>query len=574
MSLVELLEKRQDLTEKLYQNPYSAHLYLDRASCHEDLGFSDLAAGDAYKALLLLDDARDESGEYHEQALECIEAGNPKISCLNGYASRDLDRCDDVPLEEVSGPSTEDVINMYTLESHRILSRSLLRCGCLKSAYEFCIRGLRANPGDSLLDHLKTEVVERYRQTQLQHDEIWDESTFDPKNDLPDQGSVRRELYPWNHYEPDRFSFASISFLNAEMAAVAPKCSVLSVTLPLLTEDGTKNLSEPIVRQLGIFAKEDIAPGEVVLHESSLLTANNRLHDPLCDACSSELPQTSSTQSTYACDECDDTVFCSSDCHDAALSTYHPSICGKDLDFIGRETKPKDAANALYLLLLGRTMALSETQDIHPLELKETKCIWGDFIHPDSAYIHSSSASSFSIARHLPFSFNYNILSPLHILEKMDIDIFAEVAKYDIWIFNTLYAKFRGTASARLSTRDGRPEVCAVHPMWCLANHSCAPNVRWEWGGEIQFLSRELDQVVKWGPDKNVSNPDRWRGGIRKGEEILNHYCDVELVVKDRREWAVGALGGMCVCERCTWEDKEQKQVEAMNDVEDNRRID
>ena len=41
------------------------------------------------------------------------------------------------------------------------------------------------------------------------------------------------------------------------------------------------------------------------------------------------------------------------------------------------------------------------------------------------------------------------------------------------------------------------------------------------------------------------------RGGIKKGEEILNHYTDIELKVKDRREWAKGSLGGFCMCNRC-----------------------
>jgi hypothetical protein len=39
-------------------------------------------------------------------------------------------------------------------------------------------------------------------------------STFDPK-DLPDQGSVRR-TYPWNTYEPDRFSEETLGLLNDE----------------------------------------------------------------------------------------------------------------------------------------------------------------------------------------------------------------------------------------------------------------------------------------------------------------------------------------------------------------------
>lgn len=52
--------------------------------------------------------------------------------------------------------------------------------------------------------------------------------------DYPDKGSVRRELYPWNSYEPDRFSPDVLQFLNEEMAQIAPKLEVRVVELPLL----------------------------------------------------------------------------------------------------------------------------------------------------------------------------------------------------------------------------------------------------------------------------------------------------------------------------------------------------
>ena len=42
--------------------------------------------------------------------------------------------------------------------------------------------------------------------------------------------------------------------------------------------------------------------------------------------------------------------------------------------------------------------------------------------------------------------------------------------------------------------------------------------------------------------------------GIAKGEEVLNHYCDVGLPVKERREWMMGTLGGLCMCSRCVRE--------------------
>lgn len=71
-----------------------------------------------------------------------------------------------------------------------------------------------------------------------------------------------------------------------------------------------------------------------------------------------------------------------------------------------------------------------------------------------------------------------------------------------------------------------------MHPGWCLANHSCAPNVRWGGtGGVRRFWVRET--------------------GIKKGEEIWSHYTDVRLGVGERRERLRGVLGGVCRCERC-----------------------
>jgi hypothetical protein len=55
------------------------------------------------------------------------------------------------------------------------------------------------------------------------------------KEDYPERGLVRRELYPWNDHEPDRYSPGSLDFLNQEMTKVAPKLEVLAVKLPILS---------------------------------------------------------------------------------------------------------------------------------------------------------------------------------------------------------------------------------------------------------------------------------------------------------------------------------------------------
>lgn len=329
------------------------------------------------------------------------------------------------------------------------------------------------------------------------------------------------------------------------------------------SESPVSNSGLKSIKQLGIFAKEDIYPGEVVLEEKSMLTAIGRLHDSFCDACSIALPKVMTTivetedletpNQSICCEDCNDVFFCSDSCQELAQRSYHPALCGCVVDLISKDIPATEAADSLYSLLLLRVLAMAETQNAHPLELKEVKYIWGDYhgLSLEEAWktnqqdqLHDAFGS---VPQTLPFSFNANILTPLHMLEKMDVNIFEQDHRYDFWVFNTLYAKFRGTASARQGL-DGRPEVGAVHPMWCLANHSCDPNVAWEWQGSIKFWIRE--KMVAWKGKEGRRSP-----GIKKGEELLSHYCDVRLPVKERREWALGALGGTCVCKRCVWED-------------------
>jgi len=195
------------------------------------------------------------------------------------------------------------------------------------------------------------------------------------------------------------------------------------------------------VKQLGLFAKEDISPGETALQEKSLLAAVARLHETFCDACSITLPSTGD-DATIACEECNEVFFCSEDCHDLAQESYHPSLCGINID---RKVSPGEAADSLYTLLVIRAMALAETQQVHPLELKEVRYIWGDYHGLDVNKLWNPEADAFGgLSRTLPFSFDANVLRPLHILEQMDVNIFEQSHRYDTWVINTLYAKLRG----------------------------------------------------------------------------------------------------------------------------------
>ncbi|KAI1100404.1 hypothetical protein F4804DRAFT_47227 [Jackrogersella minutella] len=529
-----LLRLRQSLTNELLASPYDLVLYIKRALVYADLAYPDLAAGDAYRALLLTDEILDESFEYHDRALAALTTyvHGPLLDVLDyGSLSGSQSRLPDLNGGAKDIPA---LASLASIRCYQILSLSLLLCGSLKSACKFCDRGLAIAPDNQELLNMRGHIqTVSERRTRKQISSV---------NDLPNWGMVRREVYPWNTYEPDRFSDESLEHLNTGLSKIAPKCTVQVAQLPILLgcpsrTDGYDII--PTCSQLGVFAKEDIAPGEDVLVEYSLVTANNRLKVPVCDACSGELPPLGNTTPAVNCPDCYDTVFCDQYCFEQAQGLYHPAVCEKDVDSIAKDPEAKEAGETLHLLLLARVLAMAAHQEIHPLDVDQIKYIWGDFISSQTNEIDLSPKAGPPPDWTLPFSFTYNVETPLHILEKMDIDIYATLAKYDIWVFNTLYSKFRGTASARQNPRDGRPDVAAVHPFWCLANHDCNPNVSWEWGGRMVLKARET-RVVGNAP-----------GGIKAGEEILNHYCDVDLPVQQRREWAHGSLGGWCMCRRC-----------------------
>jgi hypothetical protein len=523
----DLVQQITSISQSIYtSDPHNPHLYLARGKLHAQLGFHDLAAADAYRALTLLEGVVEEEPD-------CVEyVARRRASTLTREKKEEKEEDDD---DDDDGfvRISRDEYDANIAPVYVLLVQSLTQCGCLRDAFEFGSRAAR---------HLRLLGDQQYADS---IDILEKNGLGQNPNTLPAQGYARRVLYPWNTHEPDRKAEETLLLLNKRLETVAPACEVRAVALPALhgeklQEDEEKEEGEVSV-QLGLFAKRDLQPGEIILRESSLLTATNRLHDDLCDACNGPLPGLSEA---VACQECDDTIFCSQACHDHAQAVYHAAVCGHEgLESLGKDVAdPQDKADYLYFLLLGRAVAMAATQDCHPLDLPEVKYIWGDFHEYDSN------------EKDLPFSFQLSILQPMRLLEEMGLDPFTTLGRYDTWVLNTLYAKFRGTASGRLSTWDGGPEVCAVHPLWCLANHSCDPNVRWEWGGEITFMVRREEEKAVWkrGDEKKEVSAAL----IRKDEEILNHYCDIGLGVRQRREWAQGALGGLCQCTRCKWEEK------------------
>ena len=56
-------------------------------------------------------------------------------------------------------------------------------------------------------------------------------------DEIPDRGLVRRELYPWNNHEPDRFSQQSLELLNDQLSKASSNLEVKITELPTLSTE-------------------------------------------------------------------------------------------------------------------------------------------------------------------------------------------------------------------------------------------------------------------------------------------------------------------------------------------------
>jgi hypothetical protein len=84
------------LQQTTLEEPYSILHRLKLAKAYKDLGYPDLAAGDAYKALILVDEVVD-AGEYYDEALEAARTDfiSERMAALTANT-------------ETEGPSTQD----------------------------------------------------------------------------------------------------------------------------------------------------------------------------------------------------------------------------------------------------------------------------------------------------------------------------------------------------------------------------------------------------------------------------------------------------------------------------------
>ncbi|EPS45101.1 hypothetical protein H072_886 [Dactylellina haptotyla CBS 200.50] len=532
------LQSRNLFTKALAISPYDPDLWQKRAVAHTKLGYPDLAIGDAYRALLLVQELLEAHDESEFGFAGLVAWRGRRQQPRNTYATSDDTASSDDGHGEVEEETELDADSIPAISesedkdlrdtdiaARRLICSSLLELGCLLDGLEQADAALKVYPEDNELKRIKEEAdakVSAGREKGLSDYQLR-------------EGQVARVIYPWNEFEPNRTSPVTVERMNEFVNVSSSGNLEVKVTeLPMLVpdpEDEKKVITKKSI-QLGVYAVKDLPANTQVFSERSILTVNNRLFDPLCDCCNGPLDPLN----TLSCPDCDEVMFCSDQCKDEALEKYHPTLCGIGIDFLfksahSRHEVANDASatastsnptKALYSLLLLRTLAMALTQDVNPLEILPVKYLYGSSPPPPPPEKPPT----------LPFTFSDNILSVFHILTRLEVDPFkVSLHTFDIWHTLTIHSKILGTASARHNPTSGQPEVAALHLCYSIVNHDCEPCLMWECKSEMQF--RTLREV-------------------KKGEEVRDCYTDPRIESwKKRREWLIGSLGGGCRCGRC-----------------------
>ena len=325
----------------------------------QELGYSDLAVGDFYKAVLLcnaaLDGVEETSvvGDYvrfvmgialwiyqpelwnrveaedFRQAIEDtlaqtrIKSYDQLTRCLNDLqAFWDLYHLSEETITKLFERTPSD-LDKETAES--LLGRPLQAVEALRASYPACQE--HCGTRDSL------QIIEAVR-----------------------TGNVYSRQWPWLRKARLRRSKKLLADINREMEkASGGKFEVRNSAI----RDGLDDPAEEGPDVLGVFATKDVRPGDLALLDSTMLSALERPDPNSCAHCLrvfSWLPA--------RCHHCA-TKFCTDLCLEMASGCYHKPLCGQDFSWIHAEGEPRENQ---YVAILLRVFAACIQSRTHPLE--------------------------------------------------------------------------------------------------------------------------------------------------------------------------------------------------------------
>lgn len=477
------------LTEALHKSAHEPANWSSRAEHLLALGYPELAAGDAYKAILLCD--------YPNGIVPDIT----RTAVISGPTPPTLNP------DVVESPRSK---HWCLKPSYRLLAQALYDCHCHPEALHICTEAESRFPDDPFFSARREEidaVVGRKRQ----HVAASGESPMLQRDMLHD-GAVLTIPYPWMDPHFLHRSQSIIDLVNQEFRQAFGGCRLDTSSL---SGSPIPNFAGQDPQVLGVFAAREIDPGECILVDRAATGCSSSVSG--CINCFKKVKDTI-VEAT-----CCSAIFCSKDCYQLALSTYHRAICGKDFSWLQSTVEGlSESAAAMRPLLMFRYLAtcVQAGESSHPLE------------HPLIARLQPQPSG-----RHLDvFTLKESIVRPIQILQQLGVDVFVN-SNFDTWVVHTIWTRLANNKQGfPRKPENGGGWIDSISPLMPFFNHSCEPNVEC-WHDDtttVRFFAKRR---------------------IQEGEELFDSYVNVESIHLEKRHQILWPwFEGPCLCSKCSTE--------------------
>lgn len=469
-AIADLMKGVSACNERLRHNPYDAESWCKRASFFLALNFPELAAGDAYKASLLLDQAANHD---HHEAKNTTSSDTLRDTTLR--------------------------VRMYA-----ILGQALYDAHCHWEAAEMWGEAAQKGYGEKAME--KARELKELLQRKDEAAKPLSGTAQEQKDRLRDGGVITIQ-YPWLESRHAARSPELVKLVNEELSSnLTPQaCYVGHSSLAMDSSDD----------MLGMFAGREIHRDECILIDR---TATGICSDPMADSCDNCYARVQDQVSKAPCCA---VRFCSLECQNIAMNTYHKVLCGQDFRWLQQNANGlRHNASPLRPLMMLRFLAACIQANAHKSPLD----------HPLIARLQPLADRN-----HLDvFTLTESVITPIKILRQLGVDVFSN-ANFDTMILHTIWTRIANNKAGAFDPRIGF--VDEITPFLPPFNHSCEPNVEWrrdEGSTTVRFFARQR---------------------IEKGEELFCSYIDVRHIPIEervRRLWPW--FEGPCLCSRCARE--------------------
>ncbi|KAH0543120.1 hypothetical protein FGG08_002546 [Glutinoglossum americanum] len=457
-----------------------------------DIGYPELAVGDAYKSILLIDAALGHSSNLGWQV-------RLQLGMKLWYPGASDDQC-------FGQASINSLIGIIQPSAHTVIAKSLIYLQSYPECIAMCQLTMGKFPDWTFLVEHLTIARERLETKRILLDRLG--ITEKEKNQRMRLGITLVRPYPWMPARFLRREQALIDSLNEELETWGPKCKIQPSSFKPSIPSHIRGINT-IPESMGMFATGLIRKGEQVFVDTTPAGFSLRNVSLFCGNCCDNLPL-----APVALECCAISLFCSTKCRDLALAQYHSPMCGRDLnwvyiDFQSPPTEIPDFRPPIFLRLL----AMCIQRGVHPLQHPTIARLVPAYtsIHPEGWSLHG------------------NIYAPIMILEAFGINIYTDL-RFDTWVLQTMWWRFKNNASAEVTSEQ---PIITSNPFLSCVNHSCEPNVASRFGSGTTAGLEALRE-------------------IREGEELFISYIPLDGMQKvDRRKNLAPYFGGPCSCTRC-----------------------